>query len=124
MAKFYFTNQADVAWAAGLFEGEGCLTWHSVPDTVAGRRFKVSIGSNDKDVLDKFAALFPVGKVRGPYKDGKGRRVSWQYQCTIAEHVYAVVVALYPWLCSRRKARIEQFLTLFKQYRRKGCVNG
>jgi hypothetical protein len=112
-------NREDVVWAAGLFEGEGCLTWHRTCANSKRLRFAASIGMNDKDVLDKFAAIFPMGKVRGPYKDGLGRRVAWQYQSAVAKDVYYIVIALYQFLCSRRKQKIEQFIQLFSQHQRR-----
>jgi hypothetical protein len=39
-----------IAWAAGLFEGEGCI-----------QRQRLRIEMTDKDVLEMFADIFPGG---------------------------------------------------------------
>jgi hypothetical protein len=53
-------NREDLAWAAGLFDGEG----HTRCD---GGSLKLSVAQKDREVLDRFVSAVGVGKVYGPY---------------------------------------------------------
>lgn len=73
-----FSIEEQVAWAAGLFEGEGCVT-------KAGGRVNLRVTSTDQDVLEQFAAFVGAGKVYGPYvntsKDGHRRKLFFVWVC-------------------------------------------
>ena len=65
-------TDAALAWAAGLFEGEGCITL----SRVGGRVYlslSISMHGRDRDVLDRFAGVVGVGAVAGPHKNGMCR---------------------------------------------------
>ena len=51
-------NREKLAWAAGLFEGEGCFTVHK-----HCRGGTAVIKMSDKDVLDEFVSVVGIGKV-------------------------------------------------------------
>jgi LAGLIDADG-like domain len=73
-----FSNEERVAWAAGLFEGEGCVT-------NADGRVNLRVTNTDLDVLEQFAAFVGGGKVYGPYvnssKDGHRRKLFFVWVC-------------------------------------------
>lgn len=61
----------DIAWAAGLFEGEGS----SVATTTNGRAYLVlslSMHPRDRDVLERLQRILG-GNLHGPYKNGMCR---------------------------------------------------
>lgn len=47
-------TEIEVAWAAGIFEGEGTAMRHS-----SGNGGRVAVGMTDKDVLEHFNRIFP-----------------------------------------------------------------
>ncbi|MBO0730555.1 MAG: hypothetical protein J2P57_14955 [Acidimicrobiaceae bacterium] len=54
--------ETELAWAAGLFDGEGHTGW--------GRTLRVDICQyHDASVLDRFVAAVGIGKVYGPWVD-------------------------------------------------------
>jgi hypothetical protein len=65
------TRDEEIAWAAGLFEGEGTFTWDY-------GRAQLRVKMTDLDVLEKLLDIWSVGKVYGPYetnsKDGSVRK--------------------------------------------------
>lgn len=78
-------SETDIAWAAGLFEGEGHLTirhrgnnWRST--------FEMGVTSTDHDVVERFAAIVQCGNVRR-----RETRNGWKTQ--------------YVWTCGGTKAR-------------------
>lgn len=96
-------NREDLAWAAGLFEGEGNV------GLFQSRWSRLGITSTDRDVLEKFQAVFPaMGRIYGPYD--QGHKPFWSWQVSKFEHVQAIIAGIWPWLCSRRRARAADVL--------------
>lgn len=57
------TPGEEIAWAAGLFEGEGCMTR-------SGSQKVMRLVSTDEDTVRRFWEIVAVGKVYGPYEQG------------------------------------------------------
>jgi hypothetical protein len=94
----YTQRDLGVAWAAGIFEGEGTCG-------VSSRwgQAHVSITSTDKDVADKFMNIVGVGSVylrKDHRKDTYKPAYKWAVQS--AEDVISVLELLMPFLCERR----------------------
>jgi hypothetical protein len=49
-----------IAWAAGLFEGEGCIT-------LSGERFQLALNNTNEGVVYAFRRILDIGRVYGPY---------------------------------------------------------
>ncbi len=103
------TRREEIAWAAGLFEGEG---------TVILRRNKnqawtASIFSTDQDVLLRFHRVIEVGKLYGPYtrKNAAARphhKPQWRWAVSDRDGFLKFAALVRPWLLSRRAARLDQ----------------
>ncbi len=62
-------SQIDLAWAAGLFEGEGCIraaTDAQSRGKYAGRLY-LDVSQSEREVLDRFHRIMGFGVVYGPY---------------------------------------------------------
>jgi hypothetical protein len=57
------SEELDIAWAAGLFEGEGTIV-----DSTGSVQLRVKM--TDLDVLEKLFDVFGVGGIYGPYESG------------------------------------------------------
>lgn len=102
----------NLAWAAGLFDGEGC-------STLAGRRYKgepspwvqprLSIAQCDPEVLEKFQSIFGVGTISKPYRHPSRPNARRTYNLAIAGHprFQYVIAAMWKYLGSvkREQAR-------------------
>lgn len=100
-----------IAWAAGIFEGEGCITYSRIKERKESFRFQLTMSSSDKDVLDRFALSVNCGKVLGPYKgqkEGNKDRYNWHIQ-NQRDCLY-VLGQIYPFLCERRRQKAEEML--------------
>jgi len=111
----------DIAWAAGIFEGEGTII--RAKTNKGASPWHASVSSTDKCVIDKLYAIFGMGKVYGPYGyvNGKSRRREhhkeyWRWVVHTKETVTAVFMLIYPYLSDRRhgkfKLAIEEMKTL------------
>lgn len=92
-----------LAWMAGLYEGEGCCTI-----TERGP-LRLQFAMTDRDVLERFAALAGYGQpsLRPHRNYGLGKLPVWDYRIAGVK-AYALLVAMWPWLCSRRRNRIRE----------------
>src|SRR5687768_2908398 len=90
-----------IEWFAGLYEGEGCIIRQPRNSVV------MAISSTDHDVLIKAQEIIG-GRVRGPRHDGNPRhKPRWEWFVTSRNDVLAITSAIYPHLCSRRRAQID-----------------
>ena len=77
----------------------------------------LSMGSTDKDVLDRFAAVVG-GKVRGPYRpNGKstpaGRKPIYQWALSGLTETHRVLRAFWPYLGERRRAKAADVIASY-----------
>lgn len=99
--------EPNISWAAGLVEGEGCFTYHS-----DGKRPYFLMDMTDKDVLEAFVTVFPFCNLRGPYLHPNRTNQKPRYRVdAYGDKCVTIMKALYPYLASRRKERIDQLLT-------------
>ena len=84
-----------IEWAAGLFEGEGCLS--KVKDRP---NYSLKLTMTDLDVVQDFADIFGL-PVCGPYYKGKYKPV-YQVNLKSMSKVYKIVEQMLPYLGTRR----------------------
>jgi hypothetical protein len=68
-------SRDEIAWAAGLFEGEGCISTTTY-------RLQVALVMTDEDMVRRFDAIVERGKVYGPYhppSHGPRRKQFWRW---------------------------------------------
>jgi hypothetical protein len=92
------SREEEVAWAAGLFEGEGCITQ-------VGRQFTLAVVNTDEEVIGRFDEIVSLGQIYGPYsyelKDGFRRKPVFRWIATEYNALDAMQL-LAPWLSKRR----------------------
>lgn len=112
----FVVNREQLAWAAGLFEGEGCLSTRGKSVNILrkyrDRGLVAAMKMTDEDVIFRFKQIVGVGNITGPYNK-IGKKTWWVWQAGSFEHVQALIAILWPWLCRRRKDRAKELLTLY-----------
>lgn len=104
-------TRENIAWAAGLFEGEGsCYFRDRKQGTSASRSACVVLNMTDEDVIRKLHRIIGLGSVNGPYQPPGNRKPVWRWSVTGSEQPQAVLAAFWPFLCSRRQAKIAEVL--------------
>lgn len=104
-------TKAQLAWAAGLFEGEGCISVGGSRSRRGGRNrtyMLLSLKMTDEDVVRHFAEVVGHGRVNGPYSTKNKQAWTWYWMGDTA----AVWAAKYlvPLLGQRRQARFADAL--------------
>jgi hypothetical protein len=92
-----------IAWAAGLFEGEGCICINAEGYVI------LALVMADEDVVRRFAAEVGAGKVSGPIKRGREHwKPMWRWLTTNRAEIEAVLHELRPYLGDRRAEKANQ----------------
>ena len=119
-------RDVDLAWLAGLYEGEGSVSAiHRAGDRIGAPRLCVVIGMTDYDVIERAQQVVAMGRIFGPYSQGKYPRAKpmWQWRVQRADQATALLLALWPWLHARRRSaaanKIGEWLD-HKDRRRRG----
>lgn len=99
---------AEMAWAAGLFEGEGCIS-------VGGQKRRsggcLIIRMTDLDSLERFMSIVSVGRIRGPIAPTKANhKPSWEWRVGTWAEVERLLLEFKPWLGARRNAKADELL--------------
>jgi hypothetical protein len=105
-AKSALWTRENIAWIAGLFEGEGCIDMH-------GSNSRLILNMTDEDVIRKLRRIAGVGAVYGPRKIAKPHhKPIFCWKVTNRLDVYALLAAIYPFMGVRRASTIEAALRL------------
>lgn len=106
------TNREDIIWAAGLFEGEGCITQRVANGKRTGRdQWALELVSTDPDVLLKLQSILGGGISKECWAV-KSTKPYQRWVMAARGDVYATLAKLYPFLHARRQARAREAMEL------------
>lgn len=117
-------TDAEVAWLAGLLEGEGCF-WvmnkgGRTPGATPRRYPRITMVMTDRDTVTTAAAMFGRAcgvaprkvTVRNPPSKAGNRKEQYGVYL-IGASAMSVMRTVRPWMHSRRTAKIDEILTEF-----------
>lgn len=90
-----------IAWAAGIIEGEGTLTYEPIKNRKNSRRHSIAVSMTDKDVIEKLYEVLKVGTIRGPYLYAN-RKPLWTWAVQNQKGCFEVLLQIGPYLGERR----------------------
>lgn len=109
-------NEVEIAWAAGLFEGEGSATCYKGNKGQKRLYLRLFLDMTDRDVVEKFWRIVDLGSFVGPMgpygKELKeNRKPKWRWYATgnVARSLVENT-GFFSHLCSRRQLRIKEIL--------------
>ena len=100
-----------IAWAAGLFEGEGCITTYLTYNyDKAGNRkgngfpvVRLQLKMCDRDIIERFGQVVGISKCAGPYGTRKENwRPAYEWHCSKRQDVERIILAFLSYLGERR----------------------
>jgi hypothetical protein len=113
-------TKEQIAWVAGVFEGEGTFTYRTYSGT-GRRQITLRVVMTDLDVIKRLHTTTGIGNLYGPYvskqlkQDGTNRKSSYHWAITTQSDVVALGNALYPWLGERRKAKFLEIKAFYEE---------
>ena len=103
-------TDAELAWAAGLFGGEG--TWGVYGQTRGTVMAQAALGMTDRDAVERFCRIVGLGTVHVRANQRGNRKTVYVWSIGKASAVRSVIEMFRPWLCQRRMERGDEILRL------------
>jgi len=105
-------RNVDIAWLAGLIEGEGCISWNGKRDGYGTPQIQVSM--SDRDVVERMATLLE-SSLRGPYDKGPGNKQQWSTSIC-GRNAIGWLMTLFPFFGERRRYKTKQVLEQWREW--------
>ena len=96
-------SDAEIAWVAGILEGEGCWTHRN-----ARTHWWIAVRMTDKDIIDRLEAVTGVGQISPARPQKSNYKMAWAWQVSVQPHREWLTTIVWPWLGERRRAKIRE----------------
>lgn len=103
----------DLAWVAGLIEGEGSV----YTKYVKGRPYPgIRVGMTDEDVVRRLHSLVPGSTITGPHEPTTawGRKPWWLWYAQRQAVAAGLLMSIYPLMGQRRQQSIQSVLAKWR----------
>ena len=87
----------DIVWAAGLFEGEGCIYINPTRIYV-----QLIINMTDLDVMERYVDVVGHGNLNGPFWSNKSTKPYWRTTVSKSSEVQRILKMFLPHFGKRR----------------------
>jgi len=94
-------SSEEIAWVAGILEGEGCWT-----QTRNG--WSIQVGMSDKDIIERLKSLTAVGHIYDQKSRQESHKAMYTWHVFRQHHREWLTSKVWPWLGERRRARIKE----------------
>lgn len=109
-------NDVDIAWVAGLIEGEGCISLVN-----KGTSVRIAVKMTDYDVLATAKSIFG-GTISGPEIQAR-KKPAWSWRVSDRKESARLLLAIAPCMHGRRKEAILQAANvLHEAFKPKPCT--
>ena len=100
----------EIAWAAGLFEGEGYITIFHMEGHVLPT-IRLGITMTDRDVLEHFCRVVECGRVTGEHRFGREHhKPTFRWSIGNRKDCERILLMFLPWLGERRATKAREML--------------
>lgn len=104
----------ELAWSAGLVDGEGYFGFNFVKRSNSVRKTKticLDVSQCDPQVLHRIQKALEVGNVTGPYFSNKrNHRPTYHFRVSGANELQFAIKQLWPWLSPIKREQATQVL--------------
>jgi LAGLIDADG endonuclease len=105
--------ELELAWLAGLLEGEGAFMLQHVPASSTQRarlRVKIALHMTDRDVVERVASIVGLGNVTWRCRQQEHHKDTYFWQVSSLANVVQLMKLLRPYMGERRCAQIDTCL--------------
>jgi hypothetical protein len=106
----------DIYWAAGLFEGEGCFSFHH--DNCPGTQ----VSMTDEEPIQRIKSIFGVGLARTATRKTKKGKTVFLFR-SYGKDAIQIMMTIFSIMSPRRKEKIKEIIGHWKHFGRY-CRNG
>lgn len=110
----------EIAWAAGLFDGEGTIfASETMKRARKNVRLHMAVRMTTFEDVARFHRAVGVGAVRGPYtrtESGKQRKPIWAWTAGTDESVRVCVALLWPYLGANKRTQASEAIATRDQH--------
>lgn len=105
----------NLAWAAGILEGEGCFSMHKRSNRPNTFCYAIHCEMSDEDVVRKLLATFGIGTVVvrlniSGRRDTRQRKQTWIWSVQNKAGIVEVLKTIRPYMGLRRGTKIDIML--------------
>jgi len=97
-------TEAQVAWLAGILEGEGSFLVRRNGSGV------IQVAMTDRDIIDRLVEVTGAGRIHSRTPAKPHHRPAWVWHVRRHTHVVHIVTAVLPWLGERRTIAANKVL--------------
>ena len=115
-------TEAEIAYAAGLFEGEGCITFSGKRPNHPGKGARLQLAMSDHDVVERFAAIVGAGTVLVKTSTPAHQKRQWVWCVVKYSEVVRIGEMLRPWMGQRRSQRLDEVLREVGEVEEANCA--
>jgi len=117
MTVYKIPEKWQIAWIAGIVEGEGCIHIPLTPKP-GWVRPTLGVSMTDFDVLQRLQSWTGVGSLAEVKKRRHQTKRIWYWHVGKQKDVLWLVRLLLPYFCSRRRAKAESVIQLLEETQR------
>lgn len=103
------TDDTEIAWAAGLLEGEGCFYLRR------GTLPIVAVQMTDLDVLQRLHGVFNAGYINVTKTAKVHYKPTWVWSVSTGKDSVRIMRAILPWMAERRTTKIQEILAVYEE---------
>jgi hypothetical protein len=102
------TPDSETAWAAGFFDGEGCVSEFTTQlQTRKARYLTLIVAQAATEHLERFRMAVGLGNITGPYKGKRAHHKPMYKWQQAGKKAHVVMETLRPFLCSTKLLRYD-----------------
>ena len=118
---FYYLRgimeKTDLAWAAGFFDGEGCVHYHVLNNKYKTTSISLSISQSvlNEDLLSKWFNIFKVGGFNSTHSHRGNENAIDHWVTARFEHIQYIMALIWPWLGKAKKDKYEEAILSWRK---------
>jgi hypothetical protein len=112
--SYIIVDSTHIAWAAGLFDGEGCITLYRRTKCIS-RTCSLVLSMTDEDLVYRFKEVVKVGTVSFRKAKNPAYKDQWAWNTQKRQDIITVLKLLHPWFGSRRAQKASEAIELCEQ---------
>jgi hypothetical protein len=108
-------NREKLAWAAGIYEGEGCIGAYPRPK-ISNSSIRIQVAMSDGDIVTRWGEIIGRGCLNGPYFR-KNFKPNFIWGMSGYENCQYTIAILWEWLGVRRREQAQTMLGRYLELR-------